>query len=293
MLLNTLKNERLIGPPSWLVDNTHYLCMMGSIAYGVSKDQSDVDVYGWCIPPKRYVFPHTEGYLPGFSKNIPSFEQWFQHHIKRSNNKEYDVTVYSIVKYFRLCMDNNPNMIDSLFVPARCILHISSIGSMVRSERTLFLHKGSFHKFRGYLWSQLNKAKKIGAVGKRKKDIDRLGYCPKFLYHVVRLASELEQILREGTLVLDEKGRREHMKAIRDEIIGYDEVVKWFEEKDRILQKLYETSSLPHSPPEDKIKDLLLRCLEEHYGNIDSCVIQSDKYKVCIDKVRDILNEVL
>lgn len=54
-------------------------------------------------------------------------------------------------------MENNPNMCDSLFVPQRCVLFASKIGQMVRDNRKLFLHKGSYHKFRGYAYASLNK----------------------------------------------------------------------------------------------------------------------------------------
>jgi len=108
--------KKLITPPDYVVSDLQYLTMMGSIAYGVSSDSSDVDIYGFCIPPKSVVFPHLDGVIHGFGRQIQNFEQYQQHHIKYADD-EYDFTVYSIVKFFQLCMQNNPNMIDSLFVP--------------------------------------------------------------------------------------------------------------------------------------------------------------------------------
>ena len=60
-----LEQKRLIGPPKWLGGNVHYLTIMGSVAYGVSADTSDVDVYGFCIPPKEVIFPHLAGEILG------------------------------------------------------------------------------------------------------------------------------------------------------------------------------------------------------------------------------------
>jgi hypothetical protein len=54
-------------------------------------------------------------------------------------------------------MENNPNMVDALFLPRRCVLHSTPIYEHVRENRTMFLHKGSWHKFRGYAYSQLSK----------------------------------------------------------------------------------------------------------------------------------------
>lgn len=158
MLLKNLQSQELIHPPPWLPSTTHYLCQMGSVAYGVAGDDSDSDIYGFCIPPKEMIFPHLMGQIEGFGRQIKKFGQWQEHHIKdESSGKEYDFQIYNIVKLFNLSMENNPNMVDSLFVPERCVLHCSAVGNIVRENRKLFLHKGCWHKFRGYAYSMLHK----------------------------------------------------------------------------------------------------------------------------------------
>ena len=64
--LERLTDRGLIKPPKWLPGNVQYETIMGSVAYGVSSDTSDVDVYGWAIPPKDDLFPHLRGEVPGF-----------------------------------------------------------------------------------------------------------------------------------------------------------------------------------------------------------------------------------
>ena len=56
----------LSGAPKFLESATHYEVIMGSMAYGVSSDSSDMDVYGFAIPAKDDVFPHLRGEIPGF-----------------------------------------------------------------------------------------------------------------------------------------------------------------------------------------------------------------------------------
>ena len=158
-----LAEKKLCNPPKWLPDNIHYEVWMGSVAYGVNQNNSDVDVYGFCIPKKNDVFPHLNGEILGFGRQHRRFEQYQEHHIidesaNGGKGKEYDLSIYSVVKYFQLVMENNPNMIDSLYVPNDCVLHITQIGQMVRDNRDLFLHKGSWHKFRGYSYAMLRKA---------------------------------------------------------------------------------------------------------------------------------------
>ncbi len=162
-----LEQKGLIRPPKFLSANIHFEAIMGSVAYGVSSDTSDMDIYGWCIPQKEDVFPHLRGEILGFGRQKQRFEQYQQHHIfdqdaMAGKGRDYDVTIYNIVKFFQLCMENNPNMIDSLFVPQECVLHITKIGNMVREKRQIFLHKGCFHKMKGYAYSQMNKAANTG-----------------------------------------------------------------------------------------------------------------------------------
>lgn len=71
--------------------------------------------------------------------------------------KEWDLQIFSIVKFFELCRQNNPNMIDTLFTPENCVIHCTQIGRMVRDNRKLFLSKEAWKKFRGYAHAQLKK----------------------------------------------------------------------------------------------------------------------------------------
>jgi len=69
----------------------------------------------------------------------------------------YDMTIYSIVKYSRLLMENNPNIIDSLYVPDSCVLYSTPIADRLRENRKMFLHKGCWATFKGYAYGQMHK----------------------------------------------------------------------------------------------------------------------------------------
>jgi len=268
---------------------------MGSVAYGVSSDASDMDIYGFCIPPKDIIFPHLRGEIPGFSKPGSSFEQFQQHHIYDQTacggkGREYDITIYSIIKYFRLCMENNPNMIDSLFVPRRCILYSTQTGELVRENRHLFLHKGAWHKFKGYAFSQVHKMNTKQPIGKRKKIIEQFGYDVKFAYHVVRLLNEVEQILTEHDLDLEKN--REQLKAIRRGEWSSEKVEEYFASKERELESLYTSSKLPPIPRETEIQDLLLNCLEHHYGSLEACIVREDAAIKALKDIDNILDRL-
>ena len=286
-----LTDRGLIKPPSFIPTNVHYETMMGSIAYGVSCDKSDVDIYGWCIPPKEVIFPHLTGYIDGFGRQHQRFDQYQKHHIEdKDAGKVYDISMYSIVKFFHLCAENNPNMIDALFTPQFCIQHITKVGQLVRENRKLFLHKGSWHKFKGYAYSQLHKMRSKDPQGKRLEIREKFGYDVKFAYHVVRLLDEVEQILTLGDLDLQRS--REHLKAIRRGEVPEEDIYKWFADKEKQLEKVYLESKLRHSPDEPAIKRLLLQCLEEHYGNLGDCIVEPDRYLVAIQDIREIIDAI-
>lgn len=156
MLLDDLEKKKLIHPPKFLANSTCYLTIMGSEAYGVSSGDSDKDIYGIAIPPKEDVFPHLKGEILGFGRQNNRFEVWQEHHCK-DLLYEYDFSVYSIVRFFNLVMENNPNIIDTLFTPQRCVIHATKIGQHIRENRKMFLHKGCFQKFKGYSYSSLHK----------------------------------------------------------------------------------------------------------------------------------------
>lgn len=261
--------------PKWLPSNMHYEVQMGSVAYGVSNDNSDMDIYGFAIPPKEMIFPGIAGHIDGFGPKPQGFEQFDPHHIDDpAKKRQYDLAIYNIVKYFQLCAECNPNMIDSLFVPRRCVLFSTPIGEMVRDQRRTFLHKGAWHKFKGYAYSQLHKIGKANKSNPRRQaDIEKHGYDTKFAYHTVRLLGEVEQIMVEHDL--DVQRNREQLKAIRRGEWTLQYLQEWFEAKEKHLEGVYAESSLRHSPDWEALRKLLLEALEAHYGSL-SAVVQRD-----------------
>jgi len=285
--LRRLVDKQLIHPPGFVISNTHYLTMMGSIVYGCSSDTSDVDIYGFCIPPKDIIFPHLAGEIMGFGRQHKRFDQWQKHHVDdKEQGVQFDFQIFSIVKYFHLLMQNNPHVIDSLFVPQRCVLHCTQIGTMVREKRQMFLHKGAWHRFKGYAYSQLKKAKNKEPEGKRKAAVEKFGYDPKFCYHIVRLLDEVEQILTEQDI--DLQRNREQLKSIRRGEWSLEQIEEYFQSKERELETLYTTSKLQHSPDEAAIKELLFQCLEHHYGSLSDAVVVEGRDRETLRQIKEL-----
>jgi uncharacterized protein len=288
-----LARKGIAHPPDFLPANIHYETIMGSVAYGVSADTSDMDVYGFCIPPKDEVFPHLRGEIIGFGTQKQRFSSYQEHHLADTQalggkGRSHDLTIYNLVDFLQLVMKNNPNMIDSLFTADTCVLHITRIGQMVRESRKQFLHKGCWHTFKGYAYQQITKmGKKERKSVKRQQMIDEFGFDLKFAYHIVRLLNEAEQILTEGDL--DLMRNREQLKSIRRGEWTETQIRDYFTRKEAELETLYQESKLPWGPDEEQVKTLLLNCLEEHYGNLEKCIIRPDQAVLALREVHEVL----
>ena len=291
MLLHKLKNADKIHPPPWLIDNTHYLVLHGSHMYGINTDTSDKDIYGWAIPQKTEIFHHLAGEIYGFGRQKQRFEQYLEHHIEH-DREDYDLTVYNIVRFFHLCLENNPNVIETLFAPVDCVLHSTKLGNLVRERRKDFLHKGIYPKLKGYSYSQLSKMQSKNREGKRKDEVDKWGFDLKFASHTVRLLGEAEQVLTVGDLNL--RQNREQLKSIRRGEWTCEEVIEWASVKEKQLEELYvKCDFLPWGPDEAKIKQLLLDILEEHYGSLSDCISRDENvYVEALKEIQQICAKV-
>jgi len=300
-VIQKLTDKGLISPPNYLPHNVMYETIMGSVAYGVSSDTSDFDCYGFFIPPKDHIFPNLAGQIEffGIDNEERRKEQkkrlvFQQHHIHDPSElggkgREYDVCIYSIVQYLQLCMENNPNMIDSMFTAQNMVLHCTKVGNMVRDKRRQFLHKGSWHAFKGYAYGQLHKMTSKEPKGKRLELREKHGFDVKFAYNIVRLLYEVEMIMTEHDI--DLQRHREHLKAIRRGEMTEQEIRRWASEKEASLEKVYNECKLPYGPNEQWVKTLLLECLEEHYGSLAGAVILPDAASMALKEIQAVLDQ--
>jgi len=115
-------------------------CIAGSRLYGTSTPVSDTDIRGVFIPPREYFL--------GFLNNIEQVEE-----------KANDITFYDVRKFFKLCTDCNPNIVELLFVPDEFTNKSSSEWEKVKENRDLFLSTKARYTFSGYAISQLHRIK--------------------------------------------------------------------------------------------------------------------------------------
>jgi len=157
--------------------------------------------------------------------------------------------------------------IDSLFTSQNCAVLCTKVGEMVRLNRRSFLHKGSWFKFKGYAFSQLKKARSQTRVGSRKDMVEEYHYDLKFAMHIFRLLDEVEQIMTYGDI--DLMRDKEQLKYIREGNYTLEQIEQMFQDREKQLEALYHSCTcIPNRPDVEKIKGLLIDCLEEHFGSL-------------------------
>lgn len=287
-LIQQLTKDKLITPPYFLPDNVCLLSIGGSYAYGVNNDKSDMDIWGICFPPRHYIFPHEVGFINGFGTSPPNFEVYQEHHVYK-DNIEYDLNVYSIVKFFELTRVGNPNLIDFLFVPENCVIHITKAGQHIRDNRKLFLSKSIYHRYRGFAYNHIKNMKNVKTVGRRAGLVEKYGFDVKDAGHVVRCILGMNDILNECDY--DIQRHKETIKAIRRGEWTYEKVCDFFSTMETVIENSKNNSKLPEVADEQALKKVLLECLEIHYGRLDNVINDDSRAKQMLREISNILQK--
>jgi len=119
--------------------NLIYKVVAGSRAFGLDTPESDLDTRGVCIPPASHLLGLTE------------FEQ-----LEEGTEAGHDV-VYALVKFVRLALACNPNIMETLYTGAEHVLFINDYGRRLVECRGLFLTRKAGDTFTGYAVSQLRR----------------------------------------------------------------------------------------------------------------------------------------
>lgn len=231
----------------------------GSTAYGVSGNASDIDIISVVVPPIEYLYPHLDGYVEGFFKPEKSFDLYTKHGIIQGDSK-YDVTVYSLQKFFELAYDNNPNILELLWIEPNCILGLDAVGNYLFANRTNFLSKKSYHKLKGYCMSQFDRIKRSN----RDTLIAQHGFDTKNAYHAIRLIKQCEGVLLHGDMQLTKHAQL--YSDIRGGKYTYSEMEEMFNQGLAAVDAAALVTQLPEEMDIRLAKAMLKDCIKLTYG---------------------------
>ncbi|MFA7287405.1 MAG: hypothetical protein WC055_00850 [Melioribacteraceae bacterium] len=100
--------------------------------------------------------------------------------------------------------------------------------------------------------------------------------------------------MTEGTLVLNQDGRRQQLRAIRNGEWTYDEVIKYVSDKEKHLEEVYLKCDLPYSPEQNmpKIKEILLTCLEMWYEDARTLITdENNSTQLILSDLQNIIDK--
>lgn len=229
--------ETSLGPPreaAAILDEllTHHLvfrCLIGSQAYGLARASSDEDRRGIFQAPAEMLWS-----LQG----APDF-------LERPETEE----AYWELKHFVvLALKANPNTLECLYSPI--VEHVAGAGEELLAIRDAFVSKLTYQTYNGYVLSQF-----------RKIEIDlRTHGEPKWKHvmHLIRLLLAGISVLRTGTVLVDVGDHRDHLLAIRDAEMSWEQIDAWRLELQRELDEAYATTTLPDLPDYRRVDRFLI-----------------------------------
>jgi len=113
----------------------------GSNLYGTNTKDSDIDERGVFIPSEKYFF--------GFLNRIEQLQ-----------DKQKDIEYHDIRKFLKLALDNNPNIVEYLFIPKNKWIISTDEWIKIIENKDYFLSKKCKYTFSGYAHSQFLKVKR-------------------------------------------------------------------------------------------------------------------------------------
>ncbi|MFI9821852.1 DNA polymerase beta superfamily protein [Streptomyces sp. NPDC052013] len=211
-------------------DHTVYACVMGSRAFGLATEGSDIDRRGVFLAPTplfwRFDKPPTHVEGPG--------EEQFSWELER---------------FCELALRANPNILECLHSPL--VEYADDTGRELLSLRGAFLSRRVHETFTRYARSQ-----------RRKLEADvRVHGAPRWKHamHLVRLLSSARDLLRTGRLTIDVGERREPLLAIKRGEVPWSEVESRMTRLEAEAEEAAHGSPLPAEPDRRRVEDFLIR----------------------------------
>jgi len=207
-----------------------FRCVVGSRAYGLEHEQSDVDRRGIYLPPADLHWS-----LPGVPEQL--------------ENDDTQEVYWELEKFLRLALKANPGVLECLYSPL--IEHATDLAAELLSMREAFLSKLVYQTYNGYVLSQFKKI---------EQDVRTHGNVRwKHPMHLIRLLLSGITVLRERRVPVRVDTHREGLLAIRRGEMPWAEVEAWRLALHRELDEAFTHTRLPDRPDFERVNAFLLR----------------------------------
>ena len=214
-----------------LLGRVIYRCLVGSRAYGLDEEGSDVDRRGIYLPPAEL---HWSLY------GVPD-------QIERTGADE---VYWEIRKFLTMALKANPNVLECLYAPLVELCRPPA--DELIAERSRFLSRMVYQTYNGYVISQFKKL---------EQDLRTVGEIRwKHAMHLIRLQLAGIAVLAEGRVpVRVEDGHRDRLLAIKRGEVPWEEIEAWRLALHERFDETLASTKLPDRPDYRWANDFLIR----------------------------------
>lgn len=203
--------------------------VVGSRAYGLATEASDVDRRGVFVAPTPMFW--------GFAKP-PT-------HLDGPEEERFS---WELERFLTLALEANPTVLECLWSPL--VEEITSCGEELRELRGAFLSRAAHRTFLRYAESQFRKL----AGDLRNRGEPRW----KHVMHLLRLLISGRHLLEHGEPLVDMSAHRERLLAVRRGEVPWPEVEAWRRSLGQDLDAALHRSTLPPGPDRARAESFLV-----------------------------------
>ncbi|MBP9902308.1 MAG: nucleotidyltransferase domain-containing protein [Verrucomicrobia bacterium] len=241
-ILKEFKNDEAVGRDSGRADADFqdwqpfiiYRCVVGSQAFGLSGDDSDVDRRGIYLPPAELHWS-----LYGVPEQI--------------ENNDTQEAYWELQKFLVMALKANPNILECLYTPL--VEHATPLAQELVAARQRFLSKLIYQTYNGYVMSQFKKLEQdLRARGEIKW---------KHAMHLMRLLLAGISALREGDLRLRLDEERDALLTIKHGERPWSDVNAWRLRLHKEFDEAFASTRLPERPDYAWANEFLLKARKE------------------------------
>lgn len=213
-----------------LFDDVIYRCVVGSRAYGLQTDDSDVDRRGIYLPPAD---------LHWSMFGVP----------EQIENKATEEVYWELQKFLILALKANPNILECLYTPL--VEYADALAQELLSMRKIFLSKLVYQTYNGYVMSQFKKLEQdLRSAGEIKW---------KHAMHLIRLLWQGIEILREENLNVQVEQHRDKLLLIKRGETDWRAVNELRINLHKEFEKAFAETKLPERPDYEKANKFLIK----------------------------------
>jgi predicted nucleotidyltransferase len=206
-----------------------YRCVIGSQAYGLANEDSDIDRRGIYLPPADLHWS-----LYGTPEQL-----------ERDETQE---AYWELQKFLILALKANPNVLEALYTP---IVELATpLAEELLAIRSIFLSRLVYQTFNGYVMSQFKKM---------QADLRNHGQVKwKHVMHLIRLLITGIDVLQTGIVPVRVEKHRDALLAIRHGQMPWQDVERWRLSLHADFDAAFATTRLPMRPDYERANAFLI-----------------------------------